>query len=316
MRFLVVTTVLVIISGSAAAQLGGALGGAGTSAGDAVGSTGGAVGGTAGSTAGSAGQAVGGAASTVGDALGRTSDGVGGVAAGAGVGASAGGTAAGASIGAGPSPGSAGSTGSVGVGASGGVTSSPGTTGGITTGAGVTGTTGPLGSASPVGAGLGSPSVTQGSPPEAANPAGAPELQSSVAPQVLPRSEVASVPASAPFPVMIPPRLEPDGPRLDGTRMPAAASGTNPESSRRANRAQVSRDVLNACRTALVRAAKAKGASAVAVAGAGASLSSPDGGLSAPLFVRIRYARGGRSQVRQSGVDCRLNARRQVVALV
>ncbi len=103
---------------------------------------------------------------------------------------------------------------------------------------------------------------------------------------------------------------------MDGPRTLATPRGTNPWAGRRANTALVSRDVLNACRTALVRAAKAKGAAAVEVAGAGASLSSPDGGLSAPLFVRIRYARGGRSQVRQSGVDCRLNAKRQVVALV
>jgi hypothetical protein len=302
MRFLVVTTVLVISLGPAAAQLGGALGGAGASAGDAVGSTGGAVGGaagavggTAGSAAGAAGQTVGGAASAVGEAVGRTSDGVGGVAAGAGAGVSTGGTAAGASIGAGPSAGSAGATGSLGVGASGGVANSPPTPGGVTTGAGATGSTDPLGSAGPFGTGLGSRSSTNDSPPGAANPGGSPGLQSSVVPRALPRGEVATIPATAPFAVLIPPRLEPDGPRMDGPRTLATPRGTNPWAGRRANTALVSRDVLNACRTALVRAAKAKGASAVEVAGAGASLSSPDGGLSAPLFVRVRYARGGRS---------------------
>jgi hypothetical protein len=80
-------------------------------------------------------------------------------------------------------------------------------------------------------------------------------------------------------------------------------------------RASVPGQIVQACRTSIVTAAQLYGAVRVDAAGAGRTSSKQDGGLMAPIDVRIVYTRANARQVRQSRISCRLNASGAVVAL-
>ena len=80
-------------------------------------------------------------------------------------------------------------------------------------------------------------------------------------------------------------------------------------------RAGVAGQIVRVCRTSIVTAALPYGAVRVDAAGAGRTSSTQDGGLMAPIDVRIVYTRANARQVRQSRISCRLNASGAVVAL-
>jgi hypothetical protein len=80
-------------------------------------------------------------------------------------------------------------------------------------------------------------------------------------------------------------------------------------------RAGVPSRIVQACRTSIVTAAVPYGAVQVDAASVGEASRTPDGGLTAPIAVRVVYARASARQVRQSRVACRLNAAGAVVAL-
>jgi hypothetical protein len=73
--------------------------------------------------------------------------------------------------------------------------------------------------------------------------------------------------------------------------------------------------IVEACRTSIASAAVPYGAVRVDAASAGRLNATPDGGIMAPVQVRVVYARAKRSQMRQSRVACQLNAAGAVVAL-
>ena len=73
--------------------------------------------------------------------------------------------------------------------------------------------------------------------------------------------------------------------------------------------------IVEACRTSVASAAVPYGAVRVEAASAGRLNPMPDGGVTAPVEVRVVYARAKASQTRQSRVACRLNAAGTVVAL-
>ena len=73
--------------------------------------------------------------------------------------------------------------------------------------------------------------------------------------------------------------------------------------------------IVEACRTSIASAAVPYGAVQVDAASAGRLNPTPDGGVTAPVQVRVVYARAKRSQMRQSRVACQLNAAGAVVAL-
>lgn len=80
-------------------------------------------------------------------------------------------------------------------------------------------------------------------------------------------------------------------------------------------RAGIPGQIVQACRTSIVTAAVPYGAIRVDAASAGQASRMPDGGLTAPLEVRVEYARANARQVRRSRIACRLNAAGAVVAL-
>ncbi len=82
-----------------------------------------------------------------------------------------------------------------------------------------------------------------------------------------------------------------------------------------AARAGIPGQIVQACRTSIVTAAIPYGAIRVDAASAGHASRMPDGGLMAPLEVRVEYARANARQVRQSRIACRLNGAGEVVAL-
>lgn len=73
--------------------------------------------------------------------------------------------------------------------------------------------------------------------------------------------------------------------------------------------------VVRACRKAIVSAAKPLGAVHVEVASAGSLSRHRRGALTAPIEVRIDYARRGGIEVRQARVRCRLDATSRVIAV-
>ncbi|QND55832.1 hypothetical protein [Mesorhizobium huakuii] len=73
--------------------------------------------------------------------------------------------------------------------------------------------------------------------------------------------------------------------------------------------------VVQACRAAITSAAKPLGAVRVRAVSAGV-LHRRGGALTAPIKVRIDYARGGGIEVRQAQVGCRLNKAGRVIAVI
>ena len=73
--------------------------------------------------------------------------------------------------------------------------------------------------------------------------------------------------------------------------------------------------VVRACRAAIISAATPLGAVRVRAVSAGA-LRQRRGALTAPIEVRIDYARKGGIEVRRAQVGCRLDARGKVIAIV
>lgn len=80
-------------------------------------------------------------------------------------------------------------------------------------------------------------------------------------------------------------------------------------------RAGISGQIVQACRMSIATAALPFGAIRVDAASAGQTIRMSDGGLTAPIEVRVVYARASARQIRQSRVSCRLNAAGAVVAL-
>jgi hypothetical protein len=80
-------------------------------------------------------------------------------------------------------------------------------------------------------------------------------------------------------------------------------------------RAGVPIQIVQACRTSIVTAALPYGAVQVDAGSVGQASRTSDGGFTAPLEVRVVYARANARQVRQSRISCRLNASGAVVAL-
>jgi hypothetical protein len=80
-------------------------------------------------------------------------------------------------------------------------------------------------------------------------------------------------------------------------------------------RANIPGQIVEACRASVATAARAYGAMRVEAVGAGQASRTQDGGLTAPLEVRVMYARANARQVRQSRVACQINAAGTVVAL-
>ncbi len=72
---------------------------------------------------------------------------------------------------------------------------------------------------------------------------------------------------------------------------------------------------VQTCRASIAAAALPYGAVQVDAASAGQASRTPDGGLTAPISVRVVYARANARQVRQSRVACQLDAAGAVVAL-
>ncbi|MBL0405599.1 hypothetical protein JKG68_16655 [Microvirga aerilata] len=72
---------------------------------------------------------------------------------------------------------------------------------------------------------------------------------------------------------------------------------------------------VQACRASIAAAALPYGAVQVDAASAGQASRTQDGGLTAPISVRVIYARANARQVRQSRVACQLDATGAVVAL-
>lgn len=115
--------------------------------------------------------------------------------------------------------------------------------------------------------------------------------------------EVRGSSAGLALPPSLVPRLESSG--------PATAVFVEPH----VRQAGVSGRIVQACRTSIVTAALPYGAVQVEAASVGQVSRTPDGGLTAPLAVRVVYAKANARQVRQSRVACRLNAAGTVVAL-
>jgi hypothetical protein len=105
------------------------------------------------------------------------------------------------------------------------------------------------------------------------------------------------------LPPSLVPRLEPSGSATAGFVGPLV------------RRVGVPSRIVHACRTSIVTAAVPYGAVQVDAASVGEASRTSDGGLTAPIAVRVVYARASARQVRQSRVACRLNAAGTVVAL-
>lgn len=73
--------------------------------------------------------------------------------------------------------------------------------------------------------------------------------------------------------------------------------------------------VVQACRNAIIRAARPFGVVQVDAVSAGEVRRGARGVQAAPVAVRIIYARQGGHEVRQSRVTCNLNSRGTVIAL-
>jgi hypothetical protein len=106
---------------------------------------------------------------------------------------------------------------------------------------------------------------------------------------------------SLPSPLV--PRLEPSRAERTGLVGPLVPSAGTPT------------QIVQMCRSSVMTAALPYGAIRVEAVSAGQARPMPDGGLSAPIEVRVVYARANARQVRQSRVACRLNANGAVVAL-
>jgi hypothetical protein len=74
--------------------------------------------------------------------------------------------------------------------------------------------------------------------------------------------------------------------------------------------------IVQACRTSVVKAALPYGAVQVDTASAGQVNRTSNGGLTARIAVRVVYARANARQVRQSRISCLLNASGAVVGLL
>jgi hypothetical protein len=74
--------------------------------------------------------------------------------------------------------------------------------------------------------------------------------------------------------------------------------------------------VVRVCRSAIVSAATPHGAVLVQAVSAGPLSRQPRGALSAPVEVRIDYARQGGIEVRQARIRCRLDAAGRVIAVL
>jgi hypothetical protein len=109
--------------------------------------------------------------------------------------------------------------------------------------------------------------------------------------------------AALTLPPSLVPRLEASGPSTAGLPEPPV------------RRSNVPGQIVQACRASIVTAARPYGAVQVDAAGAGQASRTPDGGLTAPVDVRVVYARANARQVRESRVACRLDAAGTVVAL-
>ncbi len=109
--------------------------------------------------------------------------------------------------------------------------------------------------------------------------------------------------AALALPSSLVPRLEASG--------PSATEFLEP----RVRRSNISGQIVQACRASIVIAARPYGAVQVDAAGAGQASRTQDGGITAPVDVRVVYARANARQVRQSRVACRLDAAGTVVAL-
>ncbi|MDP8918800.1 MAG: hypothetical protein M3O00_07900 [Pseudomonadota bacterium] len=105
------------------------------------------------------------------------------------------------------------------------------------------------------------------------------------------------------MPSSLVPRLEASG--------PSATEFLEP----RVRRSNISGQIVQACRASIVTASRPYGAVQVDAAGAGQASRTQDGGITAPVDVRVVYARANARQVRQSRVACRLDAAGTVVAL-
>lgn len=204
----------------------------------------------------------------------------------AGVGANIGGVAVGAGVSAGPQGVSAG------IGVDTGGVGGPSVGGSVSTGKtslGVSGNLGSTGISAGTGA-LSSAPATRSSTPD--NSAGFSSLQgtdlpSSLRPSILKRGDTRRVASGYPF-----------GPLESLNTIP----GTPPK-------------VVNACRAAILSAAKALGAVRVFAVSAGA-LKQHQGVLAAPIKVRIDYANKGIVQIRQAKVSCTLDASGTVTAVI
>ena len=116
---------------------------------------------------------------------------------------------------------------------------------------------------------------------------------------------------SARHAITLPPILRPQG----GERVPRNAFGYPlPPLAALKTKPGVSPALVRTCRSAITSAARPLGAIRVEVASAGMSRTLGKQ-VSAPLSVRIRYARRGGIETRQANVSCRVNANGQVIAV-
>ena len=111
--------------------------------------------------------------------------------------------------------------------------------------------------------------------------------------------------------IILPPILRPSGARRDKTSR--GDVGYPPLSRAILGTPTV---VVRACRNAIVSAAAPLGAVRVRAASAGPVSRQGRGAVTAPIAVRIEYARQGGIQVRQAKVRCRLDAAGRVIAVM
>jgi hypothetical protein len=73
---------------------------------------------------------------------------------------------------------------------------------------------------------------------------------------------------------------------------------------------------VSACRSSIAAEAAQLGAVRVDAVSAGVPTGLRGGAVGAPIMARVVYARGGKMQVREAQITCRLNAQGRVVALL
>jgi hypothetical protein len=174
------------------------------------------------------------------------------------------------------------------------------------------------------GVGLGGSSVSGGSSNTSSSGKTSASASSSATPDTKgitsPRAtQVTPVPAHvAPAPPSLILRGSPAALSLPASLMPrrdiSGPETTGPVGSLLAQ-ASIPRQLVEACHTSITAAALPYGAMRVEAVGAGRASRTRDGGLTAPLEVRVTYARANARQVRQSHVACQLDAAGAVVAL-